>query len=352
VETTEASRRQFHADRGDARGRLDLVLVRHLADLPRLSRTRVQSWIEAGWIRVNGCAAARASRRLAMGDAVDVELPPACSVTSRARPVAQEMPLAVLYEDDELLALDKPAGLIVHPAHGHRHGTLVNGLMWLARGWEAGTAAEPRLRPTLVHRLDRGTSGVLLVAKSAGARAALGRALAARRLRKEYLAIVYGAPPQGRGRIALKVLRDPIDAHRMATSRIEGREAETSYEVLSQSSGARAGLALLRCRPVTGRTHQIRVHLQAARLPLVGDPLYGEPRHRGLADPVLAAACRHLSRQALHAHRLLLRHPASGAPLEITAPLPADLAALLAAAGMDSQASIDLCPSGAAVRAS
>jgi 23S rRNA pseudouridine1911/1915/1917 synthase len=331
--------RRFRADLGDARERLDRVLVRRLGDLPRLSRTRVQDWIAAGWIRVNGRAVARPSRRLAIGDAVEVALPPA---PARVRPVAQEMALAVLYEDDELVALDKPAGLVVHPAHGHRQGTLVNGLMWLARGWAEDGPGWLARRPALVHRLDRGTSGVLLAAKTAAARSGLGRALAAGRVRKEYLAVVYGAPPQERGCIARPVGRDPADPRRMTAfggARDPGtaREAATCYQLLASSAGAREGLALLRCRPLTGRTHQIRVHLRAVRLPLVGDPLYGEPRHRGLADPLLAAACRELGRQALHAHRLLLRHPASGAPLVITAPLPADLAALLAAAGIDAE---------------
>jgi 23S rRNA pseudouridine1911/1915/1917 synthase len=384
VETVEMaaagiSCRRFRADRGDARERVDRVLVRRLGDLPRLSRTRVQDWIAAGWIRVNGRAVARPSRRLAIGDAVEVVLPPA---PPRVRPEAQEMALAVLHEDDELLALDKPAGLVVHPAHGHRQGTLVNGLMWLARGWTEVGPGGPGLRPALVHRLDRGTSGVLLVAKTAAARTALGRALAAGRVRKEYLAVVYGAPPQERGCIARPVGRDPADPRLMTAfggaggehghpgmagnsgnggqrgdSRSSGnggrcgdpgrpgaignpgnpRAAATCYELLARSVGARQGLALLRCRPLTGRTHQIRVHLRAVRLPLVGDPLYGEPRHRGLAEPLLAAACRELGRQALHAHRLLLRHPASGAPLVITAPLPADLVALLAAAEIDEE---------------
>jgi 23S rRNA pseudouridine1911/1915/1917 synthase len=329
----ETSSRRFCADRGDARERLDRAVVRHLGDLPRLSRTRVQGWIAAGSVRVNGLAAVRPSRRLAAGDAVEVELPPA---PTRARPAAQEMALAVLYEDDELLALDKPAGLVVHPSHGHREGTLVNGLMWLARGWEEeAPGGRAPARPALVHRLDRGTSGVLLVAKTAAARGALGRALAARRVRKEYLAVVHGTPPQEHGTITRPVGRDPADPRRMSAVRGEGRAAVTCWELLARSAGTGRGVALLRCRPLTGRMHQIRVHLQAARLPLVGDPLYGEPCPRGLAGPALAAACRGLGRQALHAHRISLRHPASGEPLTITAPLPADLAALLATAGLD-----------------
>jgi|SRR5580693_8591673 23S rRNA pseudouridine1911/1915/1917 synthase len=332
--SAESSSRRFRADRGDVRERLDRAVVRHLGDLPRLSRTRVQGWIAAGSVRVNGLAAVRPARRLAAGDAVEVEVPPA---PPRARPAAEEMVLAVLHEDEELLALDKPAGLVVHPSHGHREGTLVNGLMWLARGWEEARAGGPPARPALVHRLDRGTSGVLLVAKTAAARSALGKALAARRVRKEYLAVVHGAPLQEHGTITRPVGRDPVDPRRMSAARGEGRAAVTCWELLARSAGKGRGVALLRCRPLTGRTHQIRVHLQAARLPLVGDPLYGEPRPRGLAGPALAAACRGLGRQALHAHRISLCHPASREALTITAPLPADLAALLAAAGIDAE---------------
>jgi 23S rRNA pseudouridine1911/1915/1917 synthase len=201
------------------------------------------------------------------------------------------------------------------------------------------------VRPGLVHRLDRDTSGVLLVAKSRAAHAGLARAIKARALRKDYLAVVYGRPPLVRGRIELKLLRDPLDRRRVAASRTEGRSAATLYELLAEScpgrgdDGGRAGwLSLLRCRLVTGRTHQIRVHLAALGLPIVGDPLYGEPRHRGLADPALAALCRDFPRQALHAWRLGLRHPVTGQALALRAPLPADLGRLLRAAGLGCQA--------------
>ena len=206
-------------------------------------------------------------------------------------------------------------------------------------------AEAPAVRPGLVHRLDRDTSGVLLVAKSRAAHAGLARAIKARALQKDYLAVVYGRVPLVRGRIELRLQRDPLDRRRVAASRTEGRSAATLYELLAEScpgsrdDGGRAGwLSLLRCRLVTGRTHQIRVHLAALGLPIVGDPLYGEPRHRGIADPALAALCRDFPRQALHAWRLGLRHPVTGQALALRAPLPADLGRLLRAAGLGGEA--------------
>ncbi|HXO27565.1 MAG TPA: RluA family pseudouridine synthase [Thermoanaerobaculia bacterium] len=386
---------RWQADRGDAGGRLDHALVRHFAGLPGLSRSRLQAWIVAGRVRVNGAVIRRPAGRLAAGDELAVELPGPPPSRRRTRPLApQRLPLAILFEDEHLLALDKPAGLVVHPTGRHRDGTLVNALAWhLAQGGEGGEgregaaaaaaagaagasdaareaaaavataagagsagatvpgpdalagAAPPAVGSGLVHRLDRDTSGVLLVAKSRAAHAGLARAIKARALQKDYLAVVYGRPPLVRGRIELKLLRDPLDRRRVAASRTEGRSAATLYELLAEScpgsrdDGGRAGwLSLLRCRLVTGRTHQIRVHLAALGLPIVGDPLYGEPRHRGIADPALAALCRDFPRQALHAWRLGLRHPVTGQALALRAPLPADLGCLLRAAGLGGQA--------------
>lgn len=314
--------RTFRADRGDARERLDRVLQRHLADRPEITRARLQAWIAEGLVRVNGAVAAKPASRLALGDEVEIVLPP----PPPRRPVtAQEMPLSVLYEDEHLLALDKPPDLVVHPTPGHREGTLINALCWLAREWGEGG------RPGLVNRLDKGTSGVVLVAKTPAVHGALARALRSRTAEKEYLAVAYGATPFPKGRIELKILRDPQDRRRMTTSKVEGRDSLTLYERLAEGGG----LTLLRCVLKTGRTHQIRVHLKSLRLPLVGDPLYGEPRWKGIVDQNLAALCRGLSRQALHARRLAFVHPATGAPLEIVAPVPADLSGLLAAAGLD-----------------
>jgi 23S rRNA pseudouridine1911/1915/1917 synthase len=244
------------------------------------------------------------------------------------------MPLAVLYEDEHLLAVDKPAGLVVHPTAGHRDGTLWNALLFRARaeGWAAGA-----LRPSLVHRLDRGTSGVLLVAKSAAAHAGLARALRARAAEKRYLALVYSRVRREAGRIDLPIGIDPADRCRRVVSEA-GRAARTLYERLAESPAA--PLSLLACVLATGRTHQIRVHLAALGHPLVGDPLYGEPRHvagieRAIAAPHLAEACRALGHPALHAWRLVFTHPVTREPLAFEAPIPEDLAALLVAADLD-----------------
>lgn len=313
--------RTFRADRGDDRERIDRVLQRHLADRPDVTRSRIQGWIGDGLVRVNGAPAAKPSSRLMTGDVVEVELPP---LPERRAVTAQEMPLSVLFEDEHLLAIDKPPGLVVHPTMGHREGTLINALLWHAREWGEGR------RPGLVNRLDRGTSGVLLVAKTPAIHGALARSLRRRDAGKEYLAVIYGATPFEHGRIERKILRDPADRKRMATSKTEGRDSVTRYERLAEGSG----LTLLRCRLLTGRTHQIRVHLQSQGWPIVGDPVYGEPRWKGIAEPALAALCRDFPRQALHAFRLSFVHPATGAPLEIAAPVPEDLEALLAAAGL------------------
>jgi 23S rRNA pseudouridine1911/1915/1917 synthase len=308
--------RTFRADRGDDRERLDRVLQRHLADRPDVTRSRIQGWIGEGVVTVNGVPAAKPSSRVLTGDTVELELPPP---PPRREVVAQEMPLSVLFEDEHLLALDKPPGIVVHPTKGHRDGTLLNALTWAARDWEEGR------RPGLVNRLDRGTSGVLLVAKTAAIHAALARSLRRPEAGKEYLAVVYGTTPSPFGRIELRILRDPEDSKRRTTSKSEGKESVTLYERMAEAGS----LTVLRCRLLTGRTHQIRVHLKSQGLPIVGDPLYGEPRWKGIADSAVAALCRDFPRQALHAFRLSFVHPATGALLEIVAPVPEDMRALL-----------------------
>ena len=261
------------------------------------------------------------------GDEIQVDLP--APPPPRPDLAAQDIPLSVLFEDSEILVLNKPPGLVVHPAVGHRDGTLVNALLHRSKEW-----AGPADRPGLVHRLDKDTSGVLVVAKTERAMAALGRAIKGRFLEKEYLAVVYGHPPVRKGRIELGILRDPRDRKRMATSKSSGRASTTLYEILSESSGARSGLTLLKCTLVTGRTHQIRVHLKALHLPIVGDPTYGSPRWKGIADETLRELCGSFPRQALHAWRLTVKHPVTGEKMTFTAPVPEDVEGLLGAAGL------------------
>jgi len=315
--------RTFLADRGDAAHRLDRVLVRRLADIPGLSRTSLQGWIAEGRVRVNGAAVTRPAERLALGDEVEVALPP--PPPARPAPAAEEIPLAVLYEDEWLLAVNKPPGLVVHPTPGHRGGTLLNALLWHLQ--------EEGARPGLVNRLDKGTSGVLLAAKSGEIHGRLARAFRAPAAAKEYLAVVYGTPRHDKGRIEHALLRDPADRKKMAISKTEGRPSVTLYEILATA----AGLTLLRCRLLTGRMHQIRVHCAAEGHPLVGDPLYGDPRWKGIEPPTVAAACRDFPRQALHAQRITVIHPVTREALDVTAPLPEDLQGLLAVAGLAPQ---------------
>ncbi len=318
-------RRTIRADRGDAGERLDRVLLRHLNDLPEASRTKIQEWIESGCVSVGGRRPKKSSEKVKTGDEILVHLP--APAPPRPDLVAQDIPLSALYEDSEILVLNKPPGLVVHPAVGHRDGTLVNALLHRSKEW-----AGPADRPGLVHRLDKDTSGVLVVAKTETAMAVLGRAIRERFLEKEYLALVYGKAPLRKGRIDLKIRRDPADRKRMAASKTEGRPSTTFYEILSESSGSHSGLSLLKCTLVTGRTHQIRVHLKALRLPIVGDPTYGSPRWKGIKDELLRDLCRSFPRQALHAWRLTLKHPTTGEKMTFTAPVPDDIGALLAAA--------------------
>jgi 23S rRNA pseudouridine1911/1915/1917 synthase len=320
-------RRTFRADRGDAGERLDRVLLRHLNDLPEASRTKIQEWIEGGYVSIGGKRPKKTSEKVKTGDEIEVHLP--APPPPRPELVAQDIPLSILFEDSEILVLNKPPGLVVHPAVGHRDGTLVNALLHRSKEW-----AGPADRPGLVHRLDKDTSGVLVVAKTERAMAVLGRAMKERLLEKEYLAAVYGHPAVRKGKIELGIRRDPADRKRMATSRTEGRPSTTFYEILSESSGPRSGLSLLKCRLVTGRTHQIRVHLKALNLPIVGDPTYGSPRWKGIKDETLRELCRTFPRQALHAWRLTLKHPTTGEIMTFTAPVPGDVKALLEAAGL------------------
>ncbi|MGH9200709.1 MAG: RluA family pseudouridine synthase [Vicinamibacterales bacterium] len=298
--------RRITLDRGDAGVRVDRVLLRHLRHERGVSRTRIQRWIDAGDVLVNGRPAPRAAWRLTTTDDVRVRLQ---GRRERARPAAESIPIDVLYHDDDLLAVNKPAGLVSHPSHLNTTGTLLNGILAHARRWPTGS------KPGLLGRLDKQTSGVVLVSKRPAVQAALQRAAAALRVDKEYLAIVWGKPTPQRGTIDLALDRDPWDRRRVTVTDRGGQPAVTRYERLATSaqevtSGAQA-FSLVRCRLITGRTHQIRVHLAAKGWPIVGDAVYGRPH----AFP----------RQALHAWRLTLTHPTTRKELTIVAPLPDDM---------------------------
>jgi 23S rRNA pseudouridine1911/1915/1917 synthase len=286
--------------------RLDKALV-GLA--PEFSRSHLQHLIDGGHARLDGVVQASASRRVQAGQELSVELVP--TEESRAF-TPQPMALVVLHEDEHLLVVDKPAGLVVHPAPGHWSGTLLNGLL----AHHAAAATLPR--GGIVHRLDKDTSGLMLVGKSLPAVTALVRDIGARAVRRQYLAIAEGRLPAAAFDIDEPIGRDPRQRLRMAVV-AGGRPARTSFEHVA-SDGALHGL---RCTLHTGRTHQIRVHLRSAGLPLVGDALYG-------GRPALG-----LQRQALHAHVLRLEHPLSRAPLAFECPPPADFAAAWRQLGAD-----------------
>ena len=315
--------RLLTADRGDAGRRIDLVLRRHLADINAATRTRVQAWIEGGLVTVNRRVVRRVSTRAALGDRVAVALPDAAL---RARMCAEPIDLDVVYEDDHLLALNKPAGMVVHPTYGHAEHTLMNALLWHGRHWPNPA------RPSIVGRLDKLTSGLVLVAKTRSVHAALQRALASTAGEKDYLAVVYGRVNVPRGAIDLRLSRDPQDRRRVVASSGEGVASLTRFERLAHVDAPRVGLSLLRCRLVTGRMHQIRVHLAARGWPLVGDPKYGEPRWSRIEDPAVAAIVQAFPRQALHAWRVAVPHPVTRSALVLNAPLPDDLRLLLAGA--------------------
>jgi 23S rRNA pseudouridine1911/1915/1917 synthase len=304
--------------------RLDLFLAATCSDL---SRSRIQKLIAEDAVRLDGRPAKR-SQLVRAGDEVEVEVPePRASAIE-----AEEIPLSILYEDEQILAIDKPPGLVVHPSPGHDSGTLVNALLHHVRDL-AGIGGE--LRPGIVHRLDRDTSGVLLVAKTDRAHASLSRQMRKRAIRKEYLAVVAGAPKVRKGEVAMAIGRDPRDRKKMRAFRSTEapqtgvREARTLYSI--EREWPELGVALLRCRLVTGRTHQIRVHLAAAGLPVVGDPVYGRPRYDRIRDTSLRRKLADFPRQALHAERIGFRHPATNEEMEIVAPVPEDLSGLIAA---------------------
>ena len=286
--------------------RFDQALARMF---PQYSRNRLQAWLAAGHIRLDGASAA-ARHPVRGGEEVELAPPPA---PRDALPQAQRMPLAIVYEDTDLMVIDKPAGLVVHPGAGVPDRTLLNALLAHA----PALAAVPRAG--IVHRLDRDTSGLLVVAKTVEAQAGLARQLAERSMRRVYLAVVQGDPPSA-GAIDAPVGRDARVRTRMAVTR-RGKPARTGYRVLERFGRA----ALVECRLESGRTHQIRVHFQHIRHPLVGDPVYRRGTRHAIAFP----------RQALHAAELSLAHPRTGERMTWRAAPPADFQRLLRALRRD-----------------
>lgn len=288
----------------DAARRLDLYLA---CVCPQLTRSGAQRLITQGRVLVNGLVA-RSRDALAPGDVIEIHWPAQAPSTP---PQSEEEPLTILYEDEHLLVLDKPAGMVVHAGAGRASGALVNALV--AHRAAIATVGPDPLRAGIVHRLDRDTSGVMVVAASDEALAALQRQFRRRETRKEYLALAYGQVAPSEAAIEAPIGRDPSQRQRMAVLP-EGRYARTEYRLLERLPGASLLVVLL----LTGRTHQIRVHLASIGHPVVGDRVYG-PRRGAIAAP----------RQFLHAWRLGFAHPISGQPLTFEAPLPADLEMVL-----------------------
>jgi 23S rRNA pseudouridine1911/1915/1917 synthase len=306
-------RHEVRVDAADAGERLDRVLASRL----QLSRSRLKALIEAGRVAADGATIRDPSQKVKPGQALVVEVPP----PEPDKPVPQAMALDIRYEDEDLLVLEKPAGLVVHPAPGNPDLTLVNAL--LAHCGEALSGIGGVKRPGIVHRLDKDTSGLMVVAKSERAQGKLAAAFASRDIDRAYLAIVWGVPLPRQGEISGNIGRSRVNRQKMAVVATGGKPAVTRYRVLKEFKGI---AALIECRLATGRTHQIRVHLTAKGHPLVGDPVYGSGRQ---ARRAAGAALARFPRQALHAYRLAFAHPVTGERLSFESPLPADMAGLL-----------------------
>ncbi len=291
---------------GQAGLRLDIWLARRL---PEMSRSRIQQLIRAGLITVN-VQAAKDSRKIKTGERVEVNVPPARTVALKA----EEIPLNILFEDESLLVIDKPSGMVVHPARGHNSGTLVNAVLHHCPRL-GGIGGE--LRPGIVHRLDRDTSGVIIVAKTGAALTSLAGQFKRREIHKEYLAVVCGVLSPPRGAVRTMIGRHATDRKKMTVLSGKGRLSVTRYETI-ETFGK---FSLVRLSPETGRMHQIRVHLAYLRHPVLGDAKYGGSPAVGL--PV------EIGRQMLHAGKISFLHPVTGETMEFNAPLPEDMTKLL-----------------------
>jgi 23S rRNA pseudouridine1911/1915/1917 synthase len=336
---SSATHRELVASSSDSGARLDRFVA---AQCPELSRTRVQELIKSGLVRIDGRVARKGSQKLRGGERISVEVTERPAIVA----VAEAIPLDVLYEDDDVLAINKPTGMTVHAGTGAVSGTLVNAL--LGRGQALSQTGGP-LRPGIVHRLDKETSGVILVAKNDAAHAKLGEAFRQRAVKKTYIALVQGHLKGKSGRIELAIGRDPIHRTRMTTLRktwhgaaiSHPREARTDWRALATIGNT----TLVEVQLHTGRTHQIRVHLSALKHPVVGDTLYGAARELRVGKITLPP----LGRNFLHAAKLGFAQPRTGAWIEVRAPLPAELREFLrrlcAAAG-EPQGRIDAALAG------
>jgi 23S rRNA pseudouridine1911/1915/1917 synthase len=299
-------------------------LDRALAELaPELSRSRLKSLIDSGQVSLDGKAVMQPSAKVAAGQTFAIVV----AEPSLAEPVGQDIALDILFEDEEIVVLNKPAGLVVHPGPGNPDHTLVNALIAHCGASLKGIGGV--LRPGIVHRLDKETSGVMVTAKTEQAHQDLVRQFAERQVERAYGALVWGRPSPPRGEITGNIGRSPKNRKKMAVLRRGGRPATTRYRVLQSFGG---GLAShLECRLLTGRTHQIRVHLSERGHPVMGDPLYGRARAERVRSlsPAAREALKHLDRQALHARTLAFTHPTTGDRLEFVTKYPPDIKGLI-----------------------
>jgi 23S rRNA pseudouridine1911/1915/1917 synthase len=317
---TERKTFEFLVDEDDVGERLDSFLS---AQIPELSRSRIQKALRAGDVLVDGEPAVKSARKVRQGERIVLCFSP-------PRPleiVPEDIPLDIAYEDEHLLVVNKAPGMVVHPAPGHEAGTLVHALMAHCRNLSGIGGV---LRPGIVHRLDAGTSGLLVVAKDDETHIALSRALMERAVSRLYCALVWGEMPEQSGVIDMPIGRSPIDRKKMAVVAEGGKEAYTTYYVIDTFGP----FQYIRLKLGTGRTHQIRVHLSRVGHPVLGDPAYGGRRERrgGLTGKAAATADKALSmidRQALHAEELSFVHPATGESVAFKAALPADFRAVL-----------------------
>jgi len=302
----EAKSYTLTAEERDAGKRLDVFLAEKI---PELTRSQAKRLIEAGRVTLAETPVTKAKYKVKGGESFSVSVPPPAEIKLEPQ---EEVPFEILYEDEDLAVINKPAGVVVHPACGHTEGTLVHGL--LARLEDlSGVGGEAR--PGIVHRLDKDTSGLLVVAKNDRAHLALSEMFQERKIKKTYLALVHGVPKARSGRIDRPIRRHPVHRKKMTVHEKDGREAVTLWRVKEVFRRA----ALLEVEPLTGRTHQIRVHLASIGHPIVGDELYGGAKPHGPKA----------KRQMLHAWKLRFRHPRTGKELSFEAPLPEDFEELL-----------------------
>jgi 23S rRNA pseudouridine1911/1915/1917 synthase len=305
-------------------GRIDKALNDLCAEL---SRTRIKALIEGGHVRLNGKVSDSANKKLKIGDVVEIEIPPPVA----AEPEAQDIKLDIIFEDKDLLVINKPAGMVVHPGAGNYSGTLVNALLHHSADDLSGIGGV--LRPGIVHRLDKDTTGLMVAAKNDIAHRGLAEQLETRTLSRVYKALVFGVPFPPKGTVDQPLGRHPSSRLKMTIRRKDGRPARTHYSV-EEKFGKE--FALVECKLESGRTHQIRVHMESIRHPLIGDNLYGPQASalnaalkRGGYDEKTVQAVADFPRQALHAASITFVHPVSGDTMSFKAPLPKDLSKLL-----------------------